>query len=407
MSRRQALLARLAQRRRDGPLAGDFYCGAEAFEADLDLIWYREWLFAGHDGELASPGDYLTLQVGAYPILIIRGNDGEVRAFHNTCRHRGSRLCSAAHGHSPRIVCPYHAWTYRLDGSLLSARGRDPGDSRGEGLKALHCRNFAGFIWISLATDPPDFTAPRGLAEPYLAPHRLGDAKVAFESSIVEAANWKLVVENNRECLHCAANHPELLRSFSDAPTVTSAVGAASDPLVDGAWKAWEEQGLPSRYRVSPDFQTRVMRLPLQGGAQSMTRDGGCAVRRALAPPLRVDPPGSLLFYHYPSTWNHVLGDHAVTFRILPAGPAATQLTTRWLVHRDAVEGVDYDLEDLTAVWRATNAADQRICQENQLGVQSPAYVPGPYSSVYEAGVKQFMDWYCATLEGRLRADAL
>jgi Rieske 2Fe-2S family protein len=110
--------------------------------------------------------------------------------------------------------------------------------------------------------------------------------------------------------------------------------------------------------------------------------------------------------FHFPTTWNHVLADHAISFRVLPIGPTQTQLTTKWLVHRDAVEGVDYDLRELTGVWLATNAADNRNCQENQIGVNSPAYDPAPYSPVHEAGVTQFVHWYCTHLEGRLLDDA-
>jgi Rieske 2Fe-2S family protein len=122
---------------------------------------------------------------------------------------------------------------------------------------------------------------------------------------------------------------------------------------------------------------------------------GKPAVRRPLSDEV---PPdlyiGALLFFHYPGCWNHVLADHALSFRVLPAGPGLTQVTTKWLVHRDAVEGVDYDLEDLTKVWIATNSQDQRIVEENQFGVSSPVFRPGPYSELHEGGVMQFLDWY-------------
>src|SRR5262249_55173599 len=111
-----------------------------------------------------------------------------------------------------------------------------------------------------------------------------------------------------------------------------------------------------------------------------------------------VPKAGALLLFHYPSTWNHVLGDHAVSFRILPLGPTETQLTTKWLVHRDAEPGVDFDLQKLTEVWLATHQEELRVCQANQLGVSSPAYSPAGYSPVQEAGVMQFVDWYCARL---------
>jgi Rieske 2Fe-2S family protein len=133
---------------------------------------------------------------------------------------------------------------------------------------------------------------------------------------------------------------------------------------------------------------------------------GGAAVRRPLSDTVTEPKIGTLLLFNYPSTWNHVLGDHALSFRVLPLGPTQTLLTTKWLVHRDAIEGVDYDLEELTHVWRATNDADRRVCQDNQIGVTSPAYDPAPYSPVQENGVTQFVNWYCTHLEGRLAENA-
>jgi len=114
---------------------------------------------------------------------------------------------------------------------------------------------------------------------------------------------------------------------------------------------------------------------------------------------------GALLLYHYPSTWNHFLRDHATTFRVLPISAEETAVTTKWLVHKDAVEGVDYTVPELTHVWTDTNDQDRRVVEENALGVRSPAYEPGPYSDAYEDGVMQFVDWYVALVGPRLAGD--
>jgi Rieske 2Fe-2S family protein len=398
------LRSRLQQRNRQTALPAGFYGDLAQHKIDLELIWYREWLFAGHECELSKAGEYLTLQVGDYPILIVRDRDGSLHAFHNTCRHRGSRICSAEHGTSPRLTCPYHSWTYRLDGSLLSAP--DMGaefDASKYSLKAVHCASMAGYIFVCVAPVAPDFEALRDQAEPYLIPHQLKDAKVAFELTITEHANWKLVWENNRECYHCVRNHPELLRSFPDRPTMAAGTeSGAVDQRIESMWEQWETRGLPSRYSISANQQTRLLRLPLIEGRESLTISGAAAVNRPLSGRAGEAGIGTQMFLHYPSTWNHILADHAVTFRVLPLGPTETQLTTKWLVHRDAVEGADYDLAKLTEVWQATNTEDQRVCQENQIGVLSPAYEPGPYSPIQERGTRQFTEWYCATLEGRL-----
>jgi Rieske 2Fe-2S family protein len=407
MSARDAILSRLQQRQPATPLARQSYCGAEDYQIDLDMIWYREWLFVGHDCELRGPGDYLTVQVGDYPVLVVRDRDGALRAFHNSCRHRGSRICSAEHGSAARLVCPYHQWTYQLDGRLLSARDMGAGFDRSQhGLKAVHCTSVGGYVWICLAKAAPDFEPVRKHIEPYFLPHGLQHTKVAFESSIIERANWKLVWENNRECYHCAANHPELCRSYPEDPAVTGVGAGGPSPRIAARWSHWESLGLPSKFQIAPGGQYRTARMPLIEGTVSYTMSGHAAVRRPLADAVREPDIGTLLLFHYPSTWNHIMGDHAISFRMLPVSPTETQLTTKWLVHRDAVEGVDYDIAEMTEVWLATNREDQRICQENQIGVTSPAYAPAAYSPVHEDGVVQFVDWYCTHLEARLQEDA-
>ncbi|MDF1791235.1 MAG: aromatic ring-hydroxylating dioxygenase subunit alpha [Thalassobaculaceae bacterium] len=381
----------------------DLYVSPETYGLDLELIFYRDWLFVGHDCELAKPGSYLTVQVGDYPVIVIRGADGELRAFHNACRHRGSRLCSAEKGAVAKLVCPYHQWTYELDGRLLFARDMGPGfDAAGYGLKPVHCEGVAGYVFICVAPHAPDFAPVRAMIEPYLAPHNLRDAKVAHETTIVENGNWKLVWENNRECYHCAGSHPELCRTFPDSPTPADSEFRTGDPAVADLWERCRALGLPSGFDAAEDAQYRITRLPLLRDADSYTLSGRPAVRRPLSDAVRSSGLGALLLYHYPTTWNHVLGDHAISFRVLPIGPMQTAVTTKWLVHRDAVAGVDYDLEELTKVWLATNDQDRRVVEENQIGVNSPAYEPGPYSVSQEAGVIQFVDWYTGTMRRRL-----
>ena len=406
MTARDAMLSRLRARNLKTALEREFYCSREDYQVDLDMIWYRDWLFAGHDCEISNPGDHLTVQIGEYPVVVVRDRDGAVRAFHNTCRHRGSRICSASHGNSARLVCPYHQWTYALDGRLLAAR--DMGgevDKSQHFLKPVHCTSAGGYIWICLAPVAPDFEPVRRHLEPYFLPHKLHQTKVAFVSTIIEQANWKLVWENNRECYHCAANHPELLRTFPEEPTATDGKAAACNPRTAARWSYWESIGLPSRFHLSSNGQYRTVRTPLLEGAVSFTMSGRAAVRRSLSDGITEPDIGTLLLFHFPSTWNHVLADHAISFRVLPISPTQTELTTKWLVHRDAVEGVDYDVNELTKVWIATNAADTRNCQENQIGVNSPAYDPAPYSPVHEAGVTQFVNWYCTHLDDRLLGD--
>ena len=183
-------MLRLIRNRRPGfSLAQPFYNDPDFFRADMELIWYRDWLFVGHDCEIAKPGSYFTVQIGIYPVLVVRGRDGAIRAMHNTCRHRGSRVCTQHKGTAARLVCPYHQWTYDLDGSLIFARQMGD-DFRKEdfGLKPVACESVAGYVFICLADEPADFAPFRALMEPYFAPHDLANVKVAIPDSIAPRA---------------------------------------------------------------------------------------------------------------------------------------------------------------------------------------------------------------------------
>ena len=407
MDARNEMLNLIRGRKQGYSLQQPFYIDRDFYDLDLELIWYRDWLFIGHDCELPKPGSFFTVQIGAYPVVIVRDREGRIRAFHNSCRHRGSRVCTTHKGMSARLVCPYHQWTYDLDGKLLFARQMaDDFDPSQFSLKPVACESVGGYIFICLADEPMDFAPFRTLMEPFFAPHRLTEAKVAFESTIVEKGNWKLVWENNRECYHCASNHPELCKTFPEAPTVTGVNGAESDPEMLAHWAHCENAGLPSRFRIDGAGQYRATRAPLLRDAVSYTMTGKRAVKKNLSDSVATDRIGALLLYHYPTTWNHVLGDHAVTFRVLPISPTETAVTTKWLVHKDAVEGVDYNLEELTHVWTETNDQDRRIVEENAFGIQSPAYEPGPYSEMHEGGVIQFVEWYAGFMEPRLADSA-
>ncbi|WP_353472072.1 aromatic ring-hydroxylating dioxygenase subunit alpha [Salipiger sp. H15] len=394
----------LLNRRKPGyALEQPFYTDPDIYAQDLEQIWFREWLFATPLAALPKTGSYVTQKVGPYRVVIVRGPDGSVRAFHNTCRHRGSVICKAASGQVAKLVCPYHQWTYELDGRLLWARdmGSDF-DASAHGLKPVHCREVSGLVYICLADDAPDFDAFARMAEPYLAIHDLRDSKVAFQSTIIENGNWKLVWENNRECYHCAGNHPSLCRTYPEDPTIT---GVSQDgtfpPKVEEHFNRLEAVGAVSRFQMSADGQYRLARMPLLDGAESYTMNGKIAVQKRLGriPFLEA---GTLLKFHYPTTWNHFLSDHSITFRVTPISPTETEVQTTWLVHKDAVEGVDYDIENLTTVWEHTNDEDRRVVEDNQQGINSPAYEPGPYSASHEDGVNQFVDWYCATMTKRL-----
>ncbi|MCX2697821.1 aromatic ring-hydroxylating oxygenase subunit alpha [Ochrobactrum chromiisoli] len=407
MDVRNEMLGLLTGRDPNFSLEQKFYTDPDFYKLDLENVFYRDWLFVGHDCELPKTGSYMTVQVGAYPVVIVRDAQGGIRAFHNSCRHRGSRICSAEKGTAAKLVCPYHQWTYELDGRLLFARQVGPDFKPADyGLKQVHCESVAGYIYICVADEAPDFNSFRSLVEPYLAPHNIKEAKVAFESSIIEKGNWKLVWENNRECYHCAANHPELCRTYPEAPSATGVQGVMEDPEINQLWKNCATIGLPAQFTMSDDGRYRITRIPLLRDAVSYTMSGKPAVKKPLSDKVAGNTNiGAMLLFNYPSTWNHLMADHAISFRVLPISAEETMVTTKWLVHKDAVEGVDYDLNELTHVWLQTNDQDRQIVEENAVGIRSPAYQPGPYSVEHEGGVMQFLEWYTNTVTPRLKGE--
>jgi phenylpropionate dioxygenase-like ring-hydroxylating dioxygenase large terminal subunit len=378
-------------------LPGSFYTDPKIFALDLAAIFEREWIFVCATCEIPQPGSFVTVTIGHSPIIVLRDRAGDIRAFFNTCRHRGSRLCDAARGHAPALICPYHRWTYRLDGSLAHAKHMPADfDLSAFPLLPVHVRTMGGTVYVSLADEPPDFAPYAAALAGPLLPHRLETAKVAYEADLVEHGNWKMVMENSRECYHCATGHGELMRTFLD---VYDFANPAEAEAIQAYWRTWEAIGHDARIAEGPHY--RAVRLPLTSGAQSITMDGQPAVSRPLGDAPR-DAFGSLRWVHYPSTFNHCLNDYTVLVRMLPLGPEETLVTTKWLVDAEAVEGRDYDLDTLLKVWTVTNDQDKALVERNQIGVRSSGYRPGPYSPSLEAGVVKFVDWYCKKMSDHL-----
>ena len=403
---RESTAQMLQTRGRTFSLPQPFYNDARLFALDMQEVFEKEWLFAGMTCEIPTKGNFMTLDIGNNPIVIVRVNEGVIHAFHNVCRHRGSRLCVKDKGKVAKLVCPYHQWTYELDGRLLFA-GSDMGtdfDLNQFGLKPVNVRTAGGFIFINLSDEPPAIDDFLQTLEHYLEPYQMDNVKVAVESSIVEQANWKLVIENNRECYHCNGAHPELLNSLQEFDdTEDPRATPAYKELVACKQADWDEEKVPYQLKRFGK-RNRLTRTPLLDGIVSMTMDGKPGCKKLMG---RLTSPdmGSLRILHLPNSWNHFMGDHAVVFRVLPLGPQQTVVTTKWLVHKDAVEGVDYDPEQLRRVWDATNDQDRQLAEENQRGINSKAYQPGPYSETYEFGVIDFIDWYAARMLENLGQD--
>jgi Rieske 2Fe-2S family protein len=312
------------------------------------------------------------------------------------------------------LVCPYHQWTYNLDGQLIHADHMgEKFDRSKHGLKPVHVENLAGLIFICLAEQPPqDFAVMRDAMAPYLLPHGLQDCKIAKQVDLIEEGNWKLTMENNRECYHCASNHPELTASlfefgfgYQSAPGNAEQI-AEFDRLAAQRCAEWEQGGLPSAEIERLDELVtgfRTQRLPLDRAGESQTLDGKVASGKLLGQFERADL-GGLSFWTQPNSWHHFMSDHIVSFSVLPLSAERTLVRTKWLVHKDAREGIDYQLDNLTAVWNATNDQDKRLVELSQQGARSAAYQPGPYSPFTEGLVEKFCSWYIGRLSAGLAA---
>lgn len=397
----------LAERRPGYTLQAPFYTSPDIFAADLDVIFGRHWIYVGVEPDVPEPGDVYVVEIGKASIAIVRDDDNQVRAFHNVCRHRGARLVHEEKTTVGNLVCRYHSWTYDLSGALIHADHMGPEFKRGcHGLKPVHIRSLAGLLFVCLADEPPrDFDEMARLMTPYIAPHRVVDTKVAFQKDIIEPGNWKLTMENNRECYHCAGNHPELTvplfaYGFGFAPEELDETDRAHAEryacLVKQRHGEWQAEGLPSAEIEKLDSMVtgfRTERLPLDGEGESHTLDTKAACKKLLGD-LTSAKAGALSFWTQPNSWHHFMADHIVTFSVLPLDAERSLLRTKWLVHRDAVEGVDYDIENLTGVWQATNDQDSELVGFCQEGARSPAYEPGPYSPHTETLVDKFCNWY-------------
>lgn len=393
-----AIAAAFEQRRPGHALPQLLYTDATAFRFDLHAVFGRAWLFAGFEAEVRKPGDYLAMDVGDWPVLIVRDKDGEVRAFHNSCRHRGSVLCQPGLGSASRLICPYHRWTYALDGRLLAAgRMGDGFDKREHSLGTLHLEIVAGAMFICFAETPPPIDTLRAQLTPLLAPHNLDRAKLAFRSTLVEYANWKLVMENARECYHCATGHPELSRTF---PVNASAHFDAAGNAHAQAFNA-RMTGLGLPIGPAEEDWWQAIRFPLNPSTTSMTIDGLHSVAKLMCD-IGGGDIGSMRWAVEPNAFCHSTADYSFAFSAMPVGPTETHVVSRWLVHEDAVEGVDYTLESLTDLWTRTNLQDKELAENNQRGVQSPGYRAGPYSADAESLTIRFVDWYCRTAEAYL-----
>jgi len=406
-------LGELIRSREEGcGLPGEVFIRQDVFETDVDVFFQKHWILVGVTADIPEPGDVSVVDIGKASVILVRDDDEGIRAFRNVCRHRGARLKEAGKSTVGKLVCPCHQWTYDLDGSLCHTKHMGKHfDATCRSLLPVHVKVDGTHVFICLADAPPaDIATLEATMTPRFASYDLRNTKIAHEAEIIENGNWKLVMENNRECYHCEAGHPELTVSF-----LPEDFGFSTDEMTEESLRAlddyhkrnaasqagWEQDGLlcspVEELGADVATQFRTQRLVIAGCGESQTMDTKVACQKLLGDSSRRDLGDTHMWTH--NSWTHVMSDHAMISYIIPLSPEKTLVRTKWLVHADAVEGVDYDVEKLTEVWVATNAQDASLVAINHRGAQDPGYIPGPYSPFTEAYVDQFVGWYASRLK--------
>ncbi len=280
------------------------YTDSGFLEREFELLWSRTWHLVCRESQVPEAGDYLVYDLGKRSFLVLRGGDGAIRAFHNSCRHRGTRLCSGRGNTGRRVTCPYHRWSYDLDGRLREVTDRDtfcPLDDAAYGLSEVAVGSCAGFVFLYPDAHPPEsLDAFLGEVPALLAPYRFEEAVTTLDVSMPCSANWKVLVEAFVEMYHVHAVHPELLSTLDDVNTYFEGLGrhswmivptaVSSERLGDRvgeierleAFIAMMAQGVGVRsrdHRSAGEETAGALRRKFTNGAGELVLPGGSSVR--------------------------------------------------------------------------------------------------------------------------------
>ena len=396
-------------------IPAEYYVDEKYYGLDEQFLADNMWFMVDHVSRIPKPGDYFVFEYGrGDSVVVLRDTTGEVKAFHNVCRHRGSRLCRhdedalprdkrlsvmqlGSTGNTPVFRCPYHAWTYDLAGKLISVPSGMPTDfdMAQNGLHSCPTEIVEGLIFVSLAQgEPPEFEpfarSLRAIAQEY----GTAKMKIATRISYPTRANWKLALENFQECYHCGPAHRSLVKAH---------------PFWDGTMPAEQrarlEKQLESVMATAQPTQTTGVGGGMASGAPARYRGGVLNVNFATG---SLDgKPLSTLLPNF-KEWSHrgkisnsgwmtsnlqCYDDYIAAVRFVPRGVNSTDAEIIWLVNAEAKEGKDYQIDRLTALWDITMMEDKWIVENNHLGIQSGRYRSGRYAST-ETGPTRLIAWY-------------
>ena len=330
-----------------------YFVSPEIFAQELEKIFATNWVLVGHQSQLAEPGDYFLAEVAGESLIVAKDQRSTIRGFYNVCRHRGTRLREDQTGHASAIQCPYHAWTYGLDGRLVGAPHMDgvPGfDKADYSLHPVHLGVWEGFIFVNLSDSPTlldKWFAP--LAEKF-SHWNLPILRSAKRIDYNVQANWKLIFENYSECYHCPGVHPALSK--------LSPYDSAENDLIEG---------------------------PFLGGFMSITK-GNSLTTSGKSCALSVGDFGDedfhRVFYYsiFPNMLLSLHPDYSMVHQLRPLSPDRTLILCDWCFNPEAFEQEDFKPDDAIEFWDMTNKQDWHVCELSQQGIASRAYKPGPYS---------------------------
>ena len=389
-------------------IPGEYYHELPHYRKDERYIADNFWLLADHVSRIPNPGDYFVFKYGmGDSAIVLRDEAGDIRAFHNVCRHRGSRLCRHAEdprpsderlsvrqlgesGNAKVFRCPYHSWMYDLDGSLIEAYDVPDGfDWDANGLVPCNLAVEEGHIFLNFSRgEPPEFGALYGYGFRELgADYGLANLKIGARRYYPMHANWKLALENFLECYHCGPAHSNLVTTHNWDYSLSEARRRRWDERVAewlGPELAATERGsgpsTPYDGELNPGFVTGSVRNGKQlsillPGRKEWTHDTGLATT------------------DFSTGYWQAYDDHVAVARFTPRGPEFTDTEIWWLVHPDAEPGRDFDPDELMALWDITIREDAWIVENNHLGIKSGGYRPGTYTK-HEREPSYFVDWY-------------
>ena len=349
-----------------------YFVSPKVFAEEQEKVFSRQWLLVGHQSQIADAGDYFVQNVIGESLILMRDKRGGIHGFFNVCRHRGTRLKEDQCGHASAIQCPYHAWTYGLDGRLIGAPHMDevPGFNKAEySLHPVNLGLWEGFIFVNLENNPmplEKWFAP--LAEKFSQWNMLILRSVKRIEYDVRA-NWKLMFENYSECYHCPGVHPQLQKV---SPYDSAENDLSEGPFLGGFMKINQGKSLTMSGNA----------CALGIADSSRARDGVLQKKTDYDHEQQHEGRNQVWYYSiFPNMLLSIHPEYVMVHQLWPQTPERTLIVCDWLFHPDAFSRKDFNPEDAIEFWDLTNKQDWHICELSQQGIASRAYKPGPYSS--------------------------